>query len=360
MRDGAALGRPNGLVLAAVLAVAATIPAQNAAAADNVFTVGNYPVEARADNAAAAKEKALAEGQQAAFRSLLKRLVPVTAYPRIKQLGNVKVADLVEGVSVRSERNSSTDYLANLDFIFQPKGVSDLLQSEGIPFTAEQAPPLSVVALWRTGASAPLGDDPAWTGAWKSLDLEHALTPAKLTALKKEIAPDKIEALVAGDGSAIRALVAAYGTELVLLAVAEPDKGAGRLNVILTGRDAVGAFTLKRAYRVDAADPGYANDLAAVISLGVIEGRWKSVKSQGGSTDVRITVEFNGMSQWQDLSRKLNATPGVQDFAVAGLSARSARVTLRFAGGAERLADVLAGQGMSLTSSDGNWLLRPQ
>ncbi len=47
---------------------------------DAVFTVANYPVEARADNAVAAKDRALADGQQAAFRSLLKRLVPVTAY----------------------------------------------------------------------------------------------------------------------------------------------------------------------------------------------------------------------------------------------------------------------------------------
>ena len=35
----------------------------------------------RAENAVAAKHKALADGQQAAFRSLLKRLMPVTAYP---------------------------------------------------------------------------------------------------------------------------------------------------------------------------------------------------------------------------------------------------------------------------------------
>ena len=48
-----------------------------AQAAETVFTVGNYPVEARADNAVAAKTQALADGQQAAFRSLLKRLVPV-------------------------------------------------------------------------------------------------------------------------------------------------------------------------------------------------------------------------------------------------------------------------------------------
>ena len=141
------------LVLAAALTLAAGA-ADRAAAAETVFTVGNYPVEARADNAAAAKDRALADGQQAAFRSLLKRLVPVTAYARIKRLAGVKAGDLVDGFKVRSERNSSTDYIASLDFTFQSKGVRDLLRREGIPFTDEQAAALTVVPVWRAAAAA--------------------------------------------------------------------------------------------------------------------------------------------------------------------------------------------------------------
>ena len=128
---------------------------------------------------------------------------------------------------------------------------------------------------------------------------------------------------------------------------------------------------LRRAYRVDAADPGYANDLAAVISLGILEGRWKAIKSRSGGggggagvaageTDLLIAVEFRGMSEWQDISRKLGSMPGVEELEVAGLSARGARVTLRYAEGAERLADALAQQGLSLRNADGNWVLKAQ
>jgi Uncharacterized protein conserved in bacteria (DUF2066) len=369
---GAQGRRRAGLLLAVALTLATGLADRAAAApTDAVFTVGNYPVEARADNAVAAKDKALADGQQAAFRSLLKRLVPVTAYARIKRLSSVKAGDLVDGFKVRSERNSSTDYIANLDFTFQSKGVRDLLRREGIPFTDEQAPALTVVPVWRAAAAGSAKGEAAWTNAWKGLDLEHALTPVKLQALKKEIAPATVEALAGGDGSAIRTLAAAYGSERVLLAVAEHDAAAGRLNVTLSGRDAVGAFALTRAYRVDAADPGYTNDLAAVISLGILEGRWKAIKSRSGAgaggggvaagdTDFLIAVEFRGMSEWQDISRKLGATPGVEELEVAGLSARGARVTLRFAEGAERLADALAERGLSLRNADGNWVLRAQ
>jgi hypothetical protein len=356
------------LAVALALAVGAEAPA---IAGEEVFTVANYPVEARADNAVAAKDKALADGQQAALHSLLKRLVPVSAYQRLRQLGQVKAGDLVEGVKIRSERNSSTDYIANLDFSFQSKGVRDLLRREGIPFTDEQAPALTVVPLWRTGPSRTPQDAAAWTNVWRGLDLEHALTPVKLQVLKKEVGPDAVNALADGDGRAIRALVAAYGSELVLLAVAEQDVAAGRLNVTLTGRDAIGAFTLKRAYRLDASDPAYASELAAVISLGILEGRWKAIRSRGGNvgvgpassaadSDLLIAVEFRGMNEWQDISRKLSATPGIEELEVAGLSARGARVTLRFAEGAERLADALAEQGLILRNAGGNWVLRMQ
>ena len=130
-----------------------------------MFTVGNYPVDATPANAVAAKQKALADGQQAAFRSLLKRLVPVTDYDRLKRLSQLKSSGFLEGVSVRCERNSSTRYIANLDFSFRADSVRAVLQQEGIPFVEEQARDIIIVPVVRnadgsvdTGAAAR-----AWT-----------------------------------------------------------------------------------------------------------------------------------------------------------------------------------------------------
>jgi hypothetical protein len=84
------------------------------------------------------------------------------------------------------------------------------------------------------------------------------------------------------------------------------------------------------------------------------------VAATGNATDLLISVEFRGMSEWQDISRKLSATPGVEELEVAGLSARGARVTLRYAEGAEQLAGALARQGLSLRNAGGNWVLSLQ
>jgi hypothetical protein len=350
------------LPLLALLLLAAAGAEAQAASTDSVFTVGNYPVEARAENAVAAKDRALADGQQAAFRSLLKRLVPVTAYAQVRNLSAARAGDFIEGYRVRSERNSATEYIASLDFSFQPKAIRDMLRREGLAFTDQQAPALTVVAVRRSQAAAALESEGPWANHWKSLDLEHALTPVKLLGLKKEIAPQTLDALANGDGSAVRGLAAAYGSELVLLALAEQDSASGRLVVTLSGRDAVGALFLKRAYRLDAIDPAYTSELAAVVSLRILEGRWKAIKSRReaasrDAVDMLIAVEFRGMSEWQEISRRLGATPGVEELEVAGLSARGARVTLRYAQGAEELANALARQGLSLRASGSNWVL---
>jgi hypothetical protein len=344
-------------------ALVATMAA--AAAADKVYTVANYPVEAAAENAVAAKRRALADGQQAAFRSLLKRLIPVTAYPRAKQLASVQASELIDAVRVRSERNSSTEYIATYDFSFQAKTVRDMLRREGIPFTDEQAPITVVIPVWQNGSAK---DQAGWTANWKGLDLDYSLTPIKLETLRKEVAPDLLAAVAAGDIGARRTLAAQYKTDRLLVAFAGSDPATGRLGVTLAGTDAVGAFILPRQYRVDPADPGYARELAAVVALRTIEGRWKAIHTRGaastdtvvssaGTTDLLIAVEFRGMGEWQDISRKLSATPGVEELDVAGLSARGARVTLRYGDGAERLVDELAQQGLSLRNNGGTWVL---
>src|SRR5262249_25256838 len=177
------------------------------------------------------------EGQQAAFRSLLKRLVSVTAYSRIARLKDFRAGDLIEGVKVRSERNSTTEYFANLDFSFQAKGVRDLLRREGIAFSDEPAPAVTLIPAWREGpAAAPTKVEARWADAWKSLDLQHALAPVRLEALKGEVGVANLNALVSGDGSAMRVLVANYGSELVVVALAERDATGKHLPLTLPAR----------------------------------------------------------------------------------------------------------------------------
>jgi hypothetical protein len=359
---------------------APTVPRAVAADADAPYTVGNYPVEATAANAVAAKDQALADGQQAALRSLLKRLVPVTAYKQLTRVQDAKAADLVSGVSVRSERNSATTYIASLDFAFQPDAIRSLLSGQNIPFVDQQAPPITIVTVLMQGNPPTASNDSGlWHRAWMGLDLTHTLTPAELKDLKPSIGTDTVSALLAGQDGALQKLKTEYGAGLVVLAVAEPDIAAKKLTVTLAGSDAVGGLLLKQTFRITDGDLDYASQLAAVVSLGILEGRWKAIKTgvaqasstaqpsdapvwaastTGNGEDVTLDAQFASSDQWDQIRSQLLDTPGVDALNIGTVSDRDAGITLKYPGGARSLATALGSRGLSLVSTDSGWVLR--
>lgn len=369
--------RGAGPVRAWALAMALTAltgPVAAERGADKVFTIGNFPVEASAQNAVAAKSRAIADGQNAAYRSLLKRLVPVTSYARLKAVRDVPVNSLYDGLAVRSERNSATTYIASLDFAFRPEAVRSLLRREQIPFVEEQAREVVLIAAVREAGKLDRDGAPSrnWLRTWKELDLVNTLTPLRVEVVKPIIHNDTLKMLTGGDDSAIRVLASEYNGDDVLTAIAEVDRPAGRLHVTLAGRDAAGIFNLKRSYRLFDGDVGYAMEMAAIVSHGIIEGRWKALRTRGvgGAEElagevpagvaesVHIEAEFSSLGEWNALRERLEATPGVANVEIAAVSARGADLAVSYPGGGAVLANALAARGMSLRDLGGAWLLR--
>ena len=351
--------------------------AQAAQKPDRVFTVANFPVEADAANAVLAKRKAVTDGRRAAFRSLLKRLVPVTSYARLKAVKALDPNSFDAGIAVTSEQNSGTRYVANLDFAFSPRIVRETLRKYAIPHVEKQAPRTTLVAMYSppaAGTAVITRDMTAsegtylWISYWKDQDLRNALTPLTVTKRKPQIRNDVVLSLASGNMKALRTFQTEYRGENVVLAIAEPDLTRRRLNVVIAGKDAVGSFALKRRYRYEPEDFAYALDLASVISFGIIEGRWKASQSQANARtagysgaplqDVQLWVAFADLGQWRSRQKMISELPGIENFSTGGLSARGASVTLKFPGGGEQLSAALASKGLRLEPYQGQWLMR--
>lgn len=386
------LMRSLGVVVMGSIRRAVTLPAvfitcvlalAGPAAADSVFTIGNYPVDAEAKNAVAAKEKAIADGQRAAFRSLLKRIVPVTAYKQIERLKEVEAANLVSGFSVRSERNSSTRYIASLDFTFQADAVRSVLAQHAVPYVDRQADAITLIVASRAKpGDATQTDRGDWRTAWSGLDLANSVTPARLTDLKSEIHSDTISMLEAGDPSGLRIIANEYNSNRIVLAIAEVDRASKKLHVTLTGEDTVGPLLLKRAYSVSDGDFAYASELAAVVALGVLEGRWKAqIAPEGGSPGlfdpnsnqpawaatssgfgdpVQATAVFSGPAQWNDMRANLLQMPGLDGLEILSVSERNAQLSFRYPGGVNALVQAAATSGLNAVPTGQGLVLTPR
>ena len=356
-----------------------------APAANRAYTVAKYPVEARAKDAVAAKEQAIADGQKAALRSIFKRIVPVTAYRSLDRLAAADAASLIDGVSVRSERNSSTAYIASLDFAFQPDAVRELLQREGVPYVDTQAPETILVPIARDGGATAAGGQefrPAsgtWATLWPSLDLTNSVTPMRVTPLKPELSAAALRQFYDGTGDPAQSLLQAYGAERVVVAIADIDRPAQRVHVMLAGEDAAGPFAWKRSYRIADNDIAYTLELAAVVSLGVLEGRWKAINDSsagiasgsygggfgaaggyGGGEDIAFEAVYGAMTEWDQIRRVLLEAPGIDDIRIGSVTAGRAAVSVRYPGGGPALAAALSRYGLTMQNELGRLVVRSE
>ena len=366
----------SALFLTLSLAVA---PSPTLAA--DVYTVAKYPIGATARNAVNAKSKAMAEGQRRAFRSLLKRIVNVTDYQRFPRLKLARIEELIDGFSVRREQNSGTEYLATLDFRFDRAAVHQLVRSYGLSFFDLQSTPIKLITVFSAPAAPEDGQeappvDPTviargtrrWRSAWRGLDLANSVAPLRLVPLKSSIREGLVARITGGDVADFAILQEEYDTPNVVIAEARETADGRHFEVVLVGRDSVGGFAIRRTFPMIDGDPAFTAEMAAVIGLGILEGRWKAVQiarragpgngSGGGLQLVRFTVTFSGLREWQSIRRRLAALPGVEDFGTGAVSARGADVSLRFPGGVASLRRQLAGQGLFLGNTDGAWVLQ--
>jgi hypothetical protein len=345
-----------GLLLLSGLALGLASPARG----NPVYTVANLPVAAEAADAVMAKEQAMEEGRERAFRMLLLRLTPFRAHDRLPQIDGQALEELVDGVIVREEGYSSTRYVARIDFSFRPRRIKDLLNRFGITFTDRQASARTVVPAW----SGP-GEDGAriWRTAWQGLDLDSSLAPVKLVS-DRDMGALPIASIAAGQ--AMEQTKYQLRAEHIVLAGVQISEDGSLLRLNLSGEDEQGRFASAQNFRIYDGDMAEAAGHAARVALGIIEARWRLASLAGqGAFDapaelmpVAFTATFSSLREWQDLRAEITSLPGAQDVEVKSLFAGGAAIQLNFPGGAERLAQTCAARGLSLSEVRGQLVLR--
>ncbi len=355
--------------------LAAVFPPARAENEPPVYTVAKVLVDVEAENAVVAKELALTDAPSLALTQLLHRITGFADRDRLPKLAPEKVETLVRSFTVRQEQSSTTRYIAMLDYHFREEAIRKLLQPAGIEILDEQAPATSVLIRLLPPFPAPDAIS-LWREAWDRLDLAHSVTPLKVLATG-ELPTDLLQAAAEGKRDAWQTLAQMTGVRenrLVLLA-ARMDTQANQLTLFVSGRDVVGFFSVSQQFRVMDEDWETTAEMAAKVAMGILEGRWKEPRAQASlppelgaetaapsaePTEFFLTVPFSGLRQWQTIRRKLDRFPGIRDFSIVSLSARSADISFRYRGGLARLRRGLAAKGLYLEKRGSDWVLLPQ
>jgi hypothetical protein len=350
--------------------------------ADTPYDVGKISVDITAQDAVAARAQGMAEAQMRAVKTVLQRLAPLSVQEQLPELSKEDIETMINGVSIRTEQNSTTRYIATLDVSVNEQAIKQLLQAQGIPYSEERAPSISLLPVVIAGDSVTSEGKEGWRQAWEALDLAHSMTPATILRPRENLDAATVKAVLAGDAQALAAMQGEYGYGPLVIAVGEATKG--EFVTRLAGADGVGAINFGRSDAIGGDAKAAARE-AAATAFAIIENRWKVSKSGEAPTEVNYApgteptpgaaagegappaevprnvvaqVQFSGLKDWQDIRGRLMNVAGIQGLEVNSLTARAASITFDYAGSLGRLQKELDQNGFVFGESEGTFVLR--
>jgi hypothetical protein len=357
--------RPIPHALLGILAALLSTAAEPLSAASDIFEVADVEVDVTAKTAAAAREKALSDGQVAAFRQLMGRLVLVDDVNRLPMLSAVEVAPLVRDFSVANEKVSTVRYLALLTFHFKADDVRRFLVGWRLPFAETRSKPVLVLPVYQTQGALLLWDDPnPWLKAWSALPKKDSLVPLALPSGDlTDIATIGAEQAIRGDQQRLGAVALRYRTDSILVALATLGMSARssdpELDVFVT-RHGGGDETFVRSYAagrnegVDALLRRAASDIARQI-----RNTWKreNLMQFGQDAVLAATIPVTSLGHWLEIRKRLGSVAVIRKIELVLMSRDEVRVNLHYIGKTDQLTVALKQADLILDHQDATFML---
>ena len=331
----------------------ATAPAT---AAGNIFSVTGIRVDATAASATEAQNIAIAKGRPQAWTALFHRLTRQQDWSKQPRLDDATLTKILRGYSVANEKRSTTRYVADITYVFNPDAVTKVLQGANISYVQTAASKTVLVIPISPGysPSAP------WAQAWKDPSLSGGIVPVVLPtgdALNNSALNSiGIGTVTWADIQPIASR--ARATEAV---VVQANVGGGKVTVQMRRLAPGGlqAMATVSSPVVAGQTPAQAYVVAAQAANGIIQNAWKSkyVVNFNQQTNLTAEVRISSLEDWAQIQAKLASISTVGNVTVVAMDMGQARLSISYVGSADQLRSALGETNLSLTNDGGTWTL---
>ncbi|HKD20957.1 MAG TPA: DUF2066 domain-containing protein [Rhizomicrobium sp.] len=341
-----------------MLGLACMLSVAGAQAADDPFTVSNIPVDATAASATVAQNIAINQGKGRAWTTLYRRLTKSQDWPKQPNLDDVTLQRMIKNYVIANERRSTTRYVANVSYEFNPDAVRRLLRSQNIAYVDIEAKPVLVIPM------AP-GYSPhsAWTQLWTNPRFQTGAVPL-VTPVGDQLDTQALGALSFASAQWPDVEPAASRTRASDAFLAQATAGRGNITVAIrrlapgTSSPIPNVVVPVRPGEPAAQAYGRAADAAAAAIIEV----WKSHSAVDFNKRYKLTAEvhISSLAEWGQVMQKLAAIPIVTDVQVLAMNSGEARVAITYVGTPEQLEAIAAQSSLDLSNNAGGWQLAVQ
>lgn len=346
----------------------------NGAKPVSLYTVDAVQVDIEASSAVSARDQAIEKAQKEAFLRLAKRLLPDSENKTIEIPSSETIQNMIDGFQIKNEKISSTRYIGEMVFRFNPNAVSNYFDLNDTPHIQTKSKPVLIVPFYQVGDRNLLWEEEnTWRKAWEKYTQADTVLPVVLPLGDLNDLQDIPDlSVLSGDNEKLAKITSRYGTNDVLAVVLM--KG----NNFKTGEEIFQIFVMGVTDQgviepINIISPISPNDTvedsmtkAVKEVLKVIEDDWKqkmAVRPTQTDNVLYAYIPFKNLQQWVLISSRLRSVPRIKDIEVEGLVQDKADVKVTYTGPIETLAQDLSSEEMILSmpeESDRSGTLRYQ
>jgi hypothetical protein len=331
----------------ALWCVSSFAPAQ---AADALYTVSGVHVDASAASSTEAANIAIAQGRPKAWQILYRRLTREEDWPRLPVLDPATLVRVSRGYVPANERRSTTRYVADITYEFNPEAVARVLRTANVAFAQAAVHRILLVPMSPTYSNGP------WAQAFASPGLRDSVVPFALPAASDVSDLSQLDFDDASWDDVAAVAGRANATEAALVQVVSAN-GKVTVNIRRLGQGETPSKTsvdLALLQTITATYPA-----AAQAALAAIDDLWKSravvnVNSRGTLiADVRV----DSLEQWGAIQTALTGLDNVTGVQIVAMDLGYARLSIAYQGTEDQLRDAMSGQGLNLSGRTGAWII---
>jgi hypothetical protein len=336
--------------VSAALLAALCLVAGPAGAQDTLYTVSGVHVDATGASSGEALNEAIAQGRAKAFQILFRRLARQADWGRQPALDGPSLLRLSRGTDISNVRRSTTRYVADVTYMFNPAAVQRALRASQIAFSQVQAKPILVIPM-----SPGVGQGP-WAQALMSPAFHDGQVPFAVLAPEDEASLSALNFDAAGWNDVSAVAAKNHVGEVALVQVVSAG-GKMTVNVRRLGpveQPAKSSVDVPLQQTVGTTYP-----VAAQAAVRTIEDMWKTRSAIDFSQRGKLTadVRIASLAQWGEIQTSLAEVGNVTSMNVTAMDIDYARVNLTYQGGLEQLREAFMGAGLTLTNHGGQWTL---
>lgn len=340
--------------------------------ASSNFTVNNIIIDEQQQDASAARELALKNGQRQAFETLFKRITHSRYHEVIPKLEDDEIALMIKGMNISKERISSDRYRARLEITFSPDYVRSFLQEYDIPYAEQVAKEVMIIPLFTQYNRTFLWSrNNLWKDAlYEVLDQKEQKTLGSyITPLGdiEDIALSNIEEIRQRNPQYLKPLLAKYNADEAIILDAYyvhniSDEDETKMQVILSyfgdsprnGRsflysEMVSNTEQRRQFIQKSAEK----------LIQSVENEWKN---NGNKTDNQVEttliVPYQNIQEWLRYKKTLLELPFLSNVSIESVSAYEASIKVTYRGSLDAFLSKMNMHQLYLFDDDGELVVK--